>query len=107
MSPLGTVDPRRSRSPVREDARGTSLARGPLMRRAIALVVLAGCDVGHQTTELRAEPEQLDLVVELGATRPEPLYVTAQGLDVTDAATFSLAGAPLGQVDARGFQSDG
>ena len=77
------------------------------MRRAIVLVVLAGCDVGHETTSLRVDPEQLDLVVELGATRPEPLYVTAQGLDVTDAVTFSLAGAPLGQVDAHGFQSDG
>ena len=75
--------------------------------RALAILVMSGCDVGLETTVLRVEPEALDLTVELGRANPVAITVLADGTDVTSDATFELAGAPLGQLDERGFTSDG
>lgn len=71
------------------------------------ILVVGGCDVGLETTTLRVEPEVLDLTVELGKTHPVAITVLADGLDVTAHATFVLDGAPLGELDERGFTSDG
>src|SRR5262252_2065809 len=72
--------------------------------RCLVLAALLGCT----STDLRVEPNAIDLDVVLGEPAPGVgLRVFLDDKDVTDEASFALAGRPLGTLAGSRWTSDG
>src|SRR5580698_6104349 len=80
----------------------------------VSCVVASGCSGSiDASASLRVEPETIDLTVDLAAPAPtaamQVLLVHADSSvdDVTASASFTLEGAPLGELVGASLASDG
>src|SRR5712672_238199 len=103
----GADDRPASAAAIPRGYRGTAVAVDSLMWRWL-VVGAAGCAAQLDAPHLVVDPPVIHLDVDLALPAPAvTLRVLAGGVDVTDGATFSLTGAPIGSFVGRQLASDG
>jgi hypothetical protein len=103
----GAGDPPGVAAAVPRGYRGTAIAADPLMWRWL-VVGAAGCTAQLDAPHLVVDPPSIQLDVDLALPAPTvTLRVLAGDEDVTEGATFSLTGAPIGSFVGRQLVSDG